>query len=223
MDGESSTFPSHFKEQNSWSGCVCCFASARLYILCWRWTLRETWDFSVHTKNSRSFFCFVFFTKSFIYQVKDKTCNQKIRGAFTLLVGVLIYITSKPDVQANVGHWPIIIKLISFHFPFPQTSLPLSFLRRFPNVFLLPYLHLYPLTTHFLPPLIHFPHSSSPYFSHFLPSLVPSSLYLPFFLIPYPFSYPALSSSSLNSFPSLLRRLETDFHFISFPERTAGY
>ena len=48
-------------------------------------------------------FCFVFFTKSFIYQVNDKTCNQKIGGAFTLLVGVLIYITSKPDVQANVG------------------------------------------------------------------------------------------------------------------------
>lgn len=152
-------------------------------------TLNITGDlgFQCSYQKLKKFF-FVFFTKSFIYQVKDKTCNQKIRGAFTLLVDVLIYFTSKPDVQANVGHWPIIIKLISFHFPFPQTSLPLSFLRLFPNVFLLPYLHLYLLTTHFLPPLIHFPHSSSPYFSHFLPSLLPSSLSsffpnsLPFFL-----------------------------------------
>ena len=116
-----------------------------------------------------------FFSKNFMYQVNDKTYNQKIRGTFTLLVGVLIYIRSKPDVQANVGHWPV-IKLISFHFPFPQSPLPLSFLPLFSNVFLLPYLHLCLLTTHFLPPLISTSHTFS-HFSFFLPPFPPS----PFF------------------------------------------
>ena len=111
---------------------------------------------------------FFFFAKNFMYQVNDKTYNQKIRGTFTLLIGVLIYIRSKPDVQANVGHWPV-IKLISFHFPFPQSPLPLSFLPLFSNVFLLPYLHLCLLTTHFLPPLI----STSHTFSHFSFLLLP--------------------------------------------------
>lgn len=129
--------------------------------------------FNVHTKIM--IFVGFFLAKSFMYQVNDKTYNQKIRGAFTLLVGVLIYIRSKPDVQANVGHWPV-IKLISFHFPFPQSPLPFSFLPLFSNVFLLPYLHLCLLTTHFLLPLISTSHTFS-HFSFLLPPFPPS----PFF------------------------------------------
>lgn len=34
MDGQSFTFPSHFKEQNSWSGYVCYFAFVRFAFVC---------------------------------------------------------------------------------------------------------------------------------------------------------------------------------------------
>lgn len=128
----------------------------------------------------------------------------------------------KPDVQANGGHWTI-IKLISFPLQFPQTSLPFfSLLPPFPMFSYVP--TFISASNHsFSPPLIHksliillltFPSFPSPTFSPF-PFLSP--------LIPYPFSSPSLSSLSLNSFQSLLQRLEPGDYFISFPERTAGY
>ena len=134
-----------------------------------------------------------FFAKSFIYQVNDKTYNQKIRDAFTLLVGVLIYIRSKPDVQANDGHWPV-TKFIAFHFPFPQSPFPLSFLPLFPNVFLLPYLHLCLLTTHFLPLLSGISHTPHHLLTFFLPSFPP---FPPSPFLSFPNAFPIFLSLTL--------------------------
>lgn len=154
-----------------WVCMLFCFCEVIYTVL----TLNIIGDLAESMFIPKSWFLFFFSAKSFMYQVNEKTYNQKIRGAFTLLVGVLIYIRSKPDVQANVGHWPV-IKLISFHFPFPQSPLPFSFLPLFSNVFLLPYLHLCLLTTHFLLPLISTSHTFS-HFSFLLPRFPPS----PFF------------------------------------------